>query len=231
MSDTETLAGACHCGKVRVRIPGDAVGVVVCHCGDCQRLHGNAFAMVVTDQVKVQWEGEGSVRWYRSSPENERGFCAECGSRIAKRPVEGARIMLSAGLFHPLDRKVVRNLWVEGKPGWYEAPRVGPLAPEHRAHAGALVLLELALLRLVVPVEEPVDAVDREARHEAAAKRQYSPYDKDKAAGKPLLFTVVDDNAPDPDTDEARFAASTSMRDVEPSVHLWIERRSLGGRR
>jgi len=144
MSDTETLAGACHCGKVRVRIPGDAVGVVVCHCGDCQRLHGNAFAMVVTDQVKVQWEGEGSVRWYRSSPENERGFCAECGSRIAKRPVEGARIMLSAGLFHPLDRKVVRNLWVEGKPGWYEAPRVGPLAPE-----------DFVALALAEPIETP----------------------------------------------------------------------------
>ncbi|HEX7602713.1 MAG TPA: helicase-related protein, partial [Polyangiaceae bacterium] len=78
---------------------------------------------------------------------------------------------------------------------------------------------------------ETWEKLAREARHEAAAKRQYSPYDKDKTAGKPLLFTVVDDNAPDPNTEEARFAASTSMRDVEPSVHLWIERRSLGGRR
>ena len=71
----------------------------------------------------------------------------------------------------------------------------------------------------------------REARHEAAAKRSYSPYDKDKAAGKPLLFTVVDDAATEKDPDAARFAAPTSMRDVEPSVHLWVERRALGGRR
>jgi hypothetical protein len=78
---------------------------------------------------------------------------------------------------------------------------------------------------------ETWEKLAREARHEAAAKRQYSPFDKDKTAGKPLLFTVVDDNAPDPNTEDARFAASTSMRDVEPSVHLWIERRSLGGRR
>jgi hypothetical protein len=71
----------------------------------------------------------------------------------------------------------------------------------------------------------------KEARHEAAAKRSYSPYDKDKSAGKPLLFTVADENPADKDSDAARFAASTSMRDVEPSVHLWVERRRLGGRR
>jgi hypothetical protein len=69
----------------------------------------------------------------------------------------------------------------------------------------------------------------KESRHEAAAKRQYSEFDKDKAAGRPLLFTAVADPPADPD--EARFAAATSMRDVEPSVHLWIERRRLGGRR
>jgi hypothetical protein len=71
----------------------------------------------------------------------------------------------------------------------------------------------------------------REARTEAAGKRSYSPYDKDKAAGKPLLHTVIDEQAPEPHTDAARFAAPTSMRDVEPSVHLWIQRESLGGHR
>ena len=39
------------------------------------------------------------------------------------------------------------------------------------------------------------------------------------------------DNPPPPHSDEARFVAPTSMRDVEPSVHLWVERRALGGRR
>ena len=70
-----------------------------------------------------------------------------------------------------------------------------------------------------------------EARHEAAGKRCYSPYDKDKSAGRPLLFGITDDNAPDPNSLDGRFAAPTSMRDVESSVHLWIERRSLGGKR
>jgi len=69
----------------------------------------------------------------------------------------------------------------------------------------------------------------REARTEDAGKRSYSPYDKEKV-GKPLLHTVVDDARPR-DPDGARFAAPTSMRDVESAVHLWLERDSLGGRR
>ncbi|MBI4957601.1 MAG: helicase [Myxococcales bacterium] len=68
------------------------------------------------------------------------------------------------------------------------------------------------------------------ARSEAAAKRTYSRFDRDKAGGKPLLFMVVDEERPAPHTDEAKFAAPTSMRDVEASVHLWLERRALGGR-
>ncbi len=69
-----------------------------------------------------------------------------------------------------------------------------------------------------------------EAR-EAAAERSYSPFDRDRTAGKPLLFTRIDEDQPEPGTDDAKFAAPTSMRDVEPTVHLWLKRRRLGGGR
>lgn len=125
------LIGACHCGFVRVRVTPSFAGIVACHCVDCHRLHGNYFAMVVADRSDVRWEGEEAVRWYCSSPENERGFCDRCGSRVAKRPRGGAKIMLSAGLFAgSLDGRVVKNLWLEQRPGWCDAPRVGPLTPQ-----------------------------------------------------------------------------------------------------
>lgn len=128
MSD---LVGACHCGRVRVTMPGESAGVVVCHCADCQKLHGSSFALFAAERSAVRWEGEEHIRWYRSSPTNERGFCEHCGSRLAKRPVEGTRIMVSAGLFdRTLPRKVIKNLWLEQKPAWVEAPRVGPVSPE-----------------------------------------------------------------------------------------------------
>jgi hypothetical protein len=49
--------------------------------------------------------------------------------------------------------------------------------------------------------------------------RRYSSLEK-TAKGKALLFSVLD--AEDRDDDEKRFAAPTSMRDVEPSAHLWV---------
>jgi hypothetical protein len=78
---------------------------------------------------------------------------------------------------------------------------------------------------------EAWEKLTKEAREEGGTKRSYSRFDKDKTAGKPLMFTIIDDDPPPPNSDDARFAAPTSMRDVEPSVHLWLERRPLGGRR
>ena len=125
------LVGACHCGRVSVTVPAESVGVVVCHCADCQKLHGGSFALFASERTAVTWEGEEHVRWYASSPANERSFCGHCGSRLAKRPVEGTRVMVSAGLFDQgLQRKVVKNLWLEQKPAWIEAARVGPPSPE-----------------------------------------------------------------------------------------------------
>jgi hypothetical protein len=69
-----------------------------------------------------------------------------------------------------------------------------------------------------------------ESRKEAG-KRSYSNFDRARDAGKPILYTALDEDKPPAGTDEAKFCAPTSMRDVEPSVHLWLERRNLGGRR
>jgi hypothetical protein len=81
--------------------------------------------------------------------------------------------------------------------------------------------------KLVVIWEKLTD----EARNEAGAPRSYSRFDREKSAGTPLLHCVTDDDLPPPQSPEARLVAPTSMRDVEPSVHLWLERGSLGGRR
>lgn len=139
------LVGACHCGRVRVHMPAGSVGIIACHCGDCQKLHGNFFAMLIADRAAVRWDGEEHIRWYLSSPENERGFCTHCGSRLAKRPIAGTRIMVAAGLFAPtLPRKIEKNLWLDGKPAWYAAPRVGAITPE-----------DFVTLALAEPIQSP----------------------------------------------------------------------------
>lgn len=54
----------------------------------------------------------------------------------------------------------------------------------------------------------------------------YSPWES--AGGEPLLSTAVDPPSPK-DPRLVRFRAPTSMRDVEPGVHLWVEPEIGGG--
>ncbi len=67
------------------------------------------------------------------------------------------------------------------------------------------------------------------------AHLHYSPYDTYRDKGRPLLRTALEVRDADPETlqmlssDERRFVAPTSMRDVEPSVHVW-RRYKLGAK-
>lgn len=64
---------------------------------------------------------------------------------------------------------------------------------------------------------------------EEPKQRRYSKFDREKTGGKPLLYTVLDEEQPQPGTADERFAAPTSMRDVESTAHLWVVGRRLGG--
>ena len=125
MSDkAPTITGSCHCGQVSVTIPANAVGVVACHCGDCQKLHGNFFAMLATSQEAATWSGQEHLRWYESSTQAKRAFCGHCGSRVAKAAQGSPRLLLSVGLFeHELAREIIKNVFTDSKPHWYPLPQ------------------------------------------------------------------------------------------------------------
>ena len=63
------------------------------------------------------------LRWYRSSDEAERGFCADCGSSLFWQPNE-ARISFAAGaLDGPTGLSVVGEWFVEDAGDYYTASR------------------------------------------------------------------------------------------------------------
>lgn len=62
----------------------------------------------------------------------------------------------------------------------------------------------------------------------SAADRTYSRNDKAGSEGKPLLFSAGDD--PPDDHDARNFQVPTSMRDVEPSAHVWVRFKALDER-
>ena len=61
-----------------------------------------------------------------------------------------------------------------------------------------------------------------------AAERTYSRNDRAGAEGLALLFTASDE--PPADHDARSFQAPTSMRDVEPSTHVWLRFKQLDER-
>jgi hypothetical protein len=56
------MEGGCECGRVRYRIEGDPIFVNCCHCRQCQKLSGSAFAinaMFERDRIEVVAGADG----------------------------------------------------------------------------------------------------------------------------------------------------------------------------
>lgn len=122
---TGTLTATCHCGAVRLTLPAACVGVLACHCGDCQKMHGNYNAFLAAPHEAVGVEGGSALVWYQSSADSRRAFCGTCGARVLKEVTPAGRWLVSAGLIDgPTGRRILRNLWEPSKPDWYDLPAV-----------------------------------------------------------------------------------------------------------
>ena len=79
------IEGGCLCGKVRYSAEAEPIFTGVCHCGNCQKLSGTAFASVVA-LPKPAVHVQGSLKTYEgrggSGKATYRRFCPECGSSV-----------------------------------------------------------------------------------------------------------------------------------------------------
>jgi hypothetical protein len=122
MSDAR-LNGACFCGEVRFFIPASSVGVIACHCHDCQKMHGNYNVMLGTPRGEVVFEADSTLTWFGSSEKAKRGFCGACGSRLFKDNLGSPLMMVSAGAINePTGKTIIKNLWEASKGDWYALP-------------------------------------------------------------------------------------------------------------
>ncbi|MEA3011908.1 MAG: hypothetical protein QOD42_453 [Sphingomonadales bacterium] len=76
----------CACGALSARAEGDPVRLSICHCLDCKRRSGSAFAWTATyDAARVSIDG-ASRSFTRGSDDGYWGrfhFCPECGVTVA----------------------------------------------------------------------------------------------------------------------------------------------------
>jgi hypothetical protein len=87
------LSGGCACQTIRFECEAEPVFMLNCHCRDCQKANGSAYAAILAvPEAAVRLTG--APRYYRavggSGKPVERGFCQLCGSqvtiKIGRRP-------------------------------------------------------------------------------------------------------------------------------------------------
>jgi len=83
------MTGGCLCGAVRYESSGDPGFALLCHCRDCQRQSGSAYAAglrVPAAGFRVtKGEPKNYVKAADSGNEITRAFCPDCGSMLFLR--------------------------------------------------------------------------------------------------------------------------------------------------
>ena len=118
------IEGHCECRRVRFEVDGDIKDFSHCHCSQCRRLHGAAFATfagVSSGQFRYV-SGESDTSSYASSDSHERVFCSHCGSNILVALSEDPdTLYLSMSMIEgdpPRPRGY--HIYVGSKAPWYE---------------------------------------------------------------------------------------------------------------
>jgi hypothetical protein len=87
MSESRSYFGRCLCEKVRFVITGKIKDIIYCHCSQCRKAQGSAFAAngnVAADHFHFLY-GEHELTAYRSSEKRVKYFCQHCGSPILSK--------------------------------------------------------------------------------------------------------------------------------------------------
>jgi hypothetical protein len=121
---SESARGSCLCGAVTYSVTAELNALSHCHCTQCQKGHGAAFAtyanapraaVAISDPKHV-------LKSYASSPGVARQFCSECGSSLFWSNANGTHpdwISIALGTVDtPVAPPQQKHLWVESKAPW-----------------------------------------------------------------------------------------------------------------
>ena len=93
-----TLDGGCLCGVVRYRLGGEPLAFYACHCTDCQRQTGSAFALsMIVRRGDVELTSGEPRRFHLTLPDGreKRGsFCGACATRLWGEPVKFPQLLV-----------------------------------------------------------------------------------------------------------------------------------------
>jgi len=121
-----TRTASCRCGQLRATVTGDPVRVSVCHCLNCKKRSGSAFAVQArwpAEQVQIEGSSKTFVKAGDSGNPATFHFCPECGSDVYY-VIDGkfdGLIAIPLGAFDdPYFLEPAFSVWEERKHDWVE---------------------------------------------------------------------------------------------------------------
>jgi hypothetical protein len=124
------ITGSCLCKRVRYTVSGNDKGPVLCHCTNCQKTTGSAFAnnhRFTRAQITLT-SGSDVIKEYKDSDTASgniltRWFCGNCGSPVylENEKFKGLVIVYSGGLDDTAikDGKPAGELFAHNSRGWF----------------------------------------------------------------------------------------------------------------
>lgn len=112
--------GRCLCGGVAFETEGPLRDVWACHCGQCRRMSGHHWAATSVPLDRLRITRNDTLRWYDSSSQARRGFCARCGASLFWKPAGEDRMAIAPGAFDgPTGLRQTRHIHTEDAGDYY----------------------------------------------------------------------------------------------------------------
>ena len=118
------FSGGCACGAIRYSCSAEPVFMGNCHCRDCQRASGSAYAAALIVREADFSLVSGEPNWYAKKADSgnlmRRGFCPSCGSPLfgKSEPIPEMIILQAASLDDPSAYKPSRDIYVASAHPW-----------------------------------------------------------------------------------------------------------------
>lgn len=131
----QTFEGSCLCGAVRYRFTGAPTKITHCHCTDCRKHGGTAFAtfMEVPRSRFSYLKGENELVTHVAATGTKRSFCRICGSSLAGWTEEDRdyTYITAATLDTRLEQRPDYHIFVRSKVPWLD---IKDGLPQHPAY-------------------------------------------------------------------------------------------------
>lgn len=83
MAEHMPVTGGCLCGAIRYASKAPPIEGFYCHCTLCQKAAGGLFSASLSFPQATFEFTKGELKYFRATSFGKRGFCADCGSKVA----------------------------------------------------------------------------------------------------------------------------------------------------